>query len=618
MVLELVGSRLIAPFFGNNLFAWTSIIGVIMAALAAGYYWGGRAADKNPSLERLSLYIIYAAVYLVALPRLTTVIYPAGVFLGIKYGALLSALILLAVPSFFLGTVSPYAVKVSAKKMDKLGSSAGDLYALSTVGSIVGVFLSGFVLIPTFSLNSIIYGLALTCLYAAYCANPVKKKIIPLAIILFASAVLIAVMSMKTTSSALFFPNYSVIYERDTPYNHVAVLDSPNGSRRVLSFGIGEQTAIDTKTGESLNHYTHFIDLSLLLKPTAPKTLFLGGGGSAMPTSFHRRFPTMKIDVVDIDPEVNKAAQKYFNATPDENLRFHDEDARMFLRKTDEKYDIVVWDLFSDGGSIPFHTDTQEYFNELSTHLTDDGVLAINIISAVEGPASGILTANVKTLKTILPNVYVFPIDFIPARPQNVIVIATKQKNNYDLNDWLKKASEQATTPTGNLTIYALSLRTNPLDLDNAPILTDQNSPHDALMSEVLTSYRQEMPKTCFSVGICIDTEIVKTPEKQQLGLMNRGPYWWMNHETGMLFPMNNPTTGPFWMKNMRMPIDIIWIGENSRVVGITSEAQPCEKEPCQLYYPPAPYKWALEAPPGYAKKHNLQEGAQIQLPDQN
>jgi predicted membrane-bound spermidine synthase len=179
MSFEIVGSRMLGPYVGTSMFAWTSIIGVILLSLSIGYYWGGRIADMRPRADILSLFIFIAGLFLI----ITVLI--KGLILetltrsidNIHIVSVIASLILFTVPSVLLGMVSPFAVRIKMKSVEKSGSTVGNLYSISTIGSIVGVFLTGFYLIPNYKISHIIMVLAIILFATALFLNGVYRFI---------------------------------------------------------------------------------------------------------------------------------------------------------------------------------------------------------------------------------------------------------------------------------------------------------------------------------------------------------------------------------------------------------------------------------------------------------
>lgn len=179
MAFEIVGSRMLGPFVGTSMFAWTSIIGVILLSLSFGYYWGGRIADMRPRADILSLFIFIAALFIFVTvflkePVLQILLNSID---NIHVVSLMASFILFAIPSLLLGMVSPFAVRIKMKSVEQSGSTVGNLYAISTVGSIVGVFLAGFYLIPTFKISHILMMLAVVLIAVSLYLNGVYRFI---------------------------------------------------------------------------------------------------------------------------------------------------------------------------------------------------------------------------------------------------------------------------------------------------------------------------------------------------------------------------------------------------------------------------------------------------------
>lgn len=186
MALEILGSRLLQPVFGSSvLFVWGSLIGVVLSALSAGYYLGGELADVKPDFQVLSVVIFGAGLFIIGLPAVAPLVLDLIVKLnlGDRYSPLLASTLLLGLPSLLLGMVSPFAIRLATKSFRKLGKVSGNLYALSTLGSIAGTFLTVFVLIPEFGVNRIILSLGVTLLIVAFLGLHFRLKVFVLLIL---------------------------------------------------------------------------------------------------------------------------------------------------------------------------------------------------------------------------------------------------------------------------------------------------------------------------------------------------------------------------------------------------------------------------------------------------
>ena len=179
--LEIVASRILAPYFGNSVYVWGSLISVFLLALSIGYWLGGVLADRRPSLGTLALVLITAAVFILVLPL---VYLPVGRFvselnLEFRFSVLVISVLFFLVPSVLMGMVSPFAIKLSATALEEIGRTSGRVYAISTLGSISGALAVSFFLIEWFGtrvivvvLGLVLLALSLICMiYDKKCAN---------------------------------------------------------------------------------------------------------------------------------------------------------------------------------------------------------------------------------------------------------------------------------------------------------------------------------------------------------------------------------------------------------------------------------------------------------------
>lgn len=319
MALELLGSRLLAPVFGNSIFVWGSLIGVVLAALSAGYYLGGKLADLKPDFRILSILIFAAGLLVIGLPALAPPLFDAIVKLNIgdRYSPLLATTALLGAPSLLLGMVSPYAIRLAAKSFEKLGRASGNLYALSTLGSIVGTFFTVFVLIPEFGVNKILLALGVTLLVVAFLGLGSRMKIFVLLILLVLPVAAPYLVSRRLTVAAYTLALGDTVYETDTPYHHLVVADAYDPAHqsyvRYLILDDNLHSAMDLKNPDrTVFEYTDYFNLGFLLNPNINRVLFIGGGGFTGPKAFLTNDPNVTVDVAEIDPEVIRVAEVYF------------------------------------------------------------------------------------------------------------------------------------------------------------------------------------------------------------------------------------------------------------------------------------------------------------------
>lgn len=447
MILELAASRILAPFFGTNTFIWTSLIGIILGCLSIGYWLGGKYADRNPSIKVLANVILGAAffvgiIYLFNLPVLDFI---ENNFKDVRIGAILGTILLFAVPSILLGMVSPYAAKLRIVVLDNSGATIGKLYSFSTMGSIVGTFLAGFFLIPTLGTQRIIVivGITLLLLSVLISMSFYNSKVL---LLLF---FLIGCLYMGNLNKA--------VIDVDTQYSRTWIFDGEDEftgrKARYLFQDRASSSAmfLDDKK-ELVFEYTKAYDLAFHFQPKAKTTLMIGGAAYSYPKYFLDKYPVATMDVVEIDPKITSIAKKYFGLKDNPNLSIFHLDGRIFLNNTNKKYDVVFGDAFKSWNSLPFHLCTKEAMSKIYDALNPEGVLLINVISAIDGEKGKFLRSEYYTCKEVFPQVYVIPIQSKEAtEPQNIMIVALKSKtvpsfvseddeiNKYLKSVWMKK-----------------------------------------------------------------------------------------------------------------------------------------------------------------------------------
>ncbi|MAM42482.1 MAG: hypothetical protein CMO13_04030 [Thaumarchaeota archaeon] len=423
MALELLGSRLLAPYYGSTLFVWGSLIGITLTGLSAGYSWGGKKSDTKASYQTFSLLIFIAGSYALLTTLLSADILKMILVLkiGDMYGPLLSSAVFLLIPTFLLGAVTPFAIKLSAKSLQTIGQTTGNLYSLSTLGSIFGTFATTFMLVPILGVNVILYSISSILIISSVIG--ITKQIKFIAIILIAISIHSAVVVQP--------PVAGVIFEKDTLYHKILVHDDSVNNIRTLILDNNFHSAMDLNNPERIVYeYTKFFHLGLLFVDEPNNVLFIGGGGFSAPKKFFVDYPEMIVNVVEIDQEVVNVGSEFFAVPEDERLKISTNDGRIFLRNTNEKYNIIILDAY-DKSYVPFHLMTREFNELVYEHLTEDGVFISNIITSIEGNSADLFLAEIKTMKSVFPNVYIYPVVSDQQTViQNVIVVAHKQEDS--------------------------------------------------------------------------------------------------------------------------------------------------------------------------------------------
>ncbi len=432
MAVEMVGARLLAPYVGTSAVVWAGVIGVMLAFLACGAWLGGKWADRR--LDRRTLALILAASGLGCMLAAA-----AGGFVAdavtrrvnsLYVAAVACSAAVFAVPAVFFGMIGPYVTRLRLADLEHAGATVGRLAALSTSGSILGTFLGGFVLISYFPSRAILWGMAAVLLLLSLLHAP-RCPWARVALLLFA-----------LTSAALSLPSDA---RNDAPppltesaCNSLRIWDDVYKNRpvRLLATdpGHAQSGMILDDPADLCFTYTRYYRLGPLLFPRARSILMLGGGGYSVPKwllAGRSGLPSdFRLTVVELDPAMTALARRWFALPDDPRLRIVHEDARTFLRRNDQAYDLVLVDVFTSQYSVPFHMGTVEAARELRRAVGDDGVLLMNVISAASGPDGRLLQGIRGALASAFAEVHIYCAGY-PDQPeimQNVILLALPGK----------------------------------------------------------------------------------------------------------------------------------------------------------------------------------------------
>ena len=434
MVLEMAGSRVVAPYMGTSLVVWTSLIGVIMFSLTLGYWLGGVVSDRRPEASLLANIIGAAAVVVIVVgfaanPLLSAL---ASGVRNIYAASVAASALLFSVPSVLLGMVSPFIVRLAMHSVVSSGGTVGKFSAMSSAGSILGTFLGGFVLISFFSSRTILFIVAFILGVVSMLLRGRAPKTPPILIAL--AAVALGVLSETagpSEVSALFMKPEGVTI--NTHYNTIRVMEraalGTDLKIRILQTDpMGAQSLMFVDRPNDLySDYTKFYDLAFHYKPDIKNVLMLGGGGYCVPKHISATRPDVAVDVVELDPGITDTAREYFALTDRPGQRIFHEDARMFLNRESAsgelKYDAVFEDVFGSSYNIPFHMTTAECMKNIRAMLSDDGVFIVNIISSIDGELfSGIYSGIAEAFPTVMIYPATYP-NSIGTR-QNIMIVA--------------------------------------------------------------------------------------------------------------------------------------------------------------------------------------------------
>lgn len=388
MMLELLGSRLLAPVFGTTLHVWSALITVTLAALALGYALGGRLAERAPGLAAIERILAVAAVGTIGADLLAPVAasaYP----LGLVAGPVVAAAGLLGPPLVALGMVTPLAIATAADRRS-VGRSAGNLGALATVGSLAGSLTVGLLLVPYVSVHTALAAtaglLALGPLaYAALRARP--------GVGLAALATLAASAALVRTGNDphVLYKGESLPVTAAAPSSYGDfVVTERAGTRSLMLNGVVQGSLRDDRP-ESL--YVYGLARLASLRGV-PRTMLIWGLGAGLLARTMAE-AGVSVTVVEIDPAAERLARAHFGLPS--TVRVVIGDARTETRRLGERYDVVVLDAFA-GDAPPWHLLTREALAEAAARVAPGGVLALNFVGATDGPAARATSAIVATL----------------------------------------------------------------------------------------------------------------------------------------------------------------------------------------------------------------------------
>lgn len=450
MVLEMTGARVLAPHVGTSAIVWTSIIGIVLAFLAAGAWAGGKYADRHLSARGLSAVLAGAALgcgisafFHVSIGTLIT-----SHIQNLYVEALLAAIAIFALPAFFFGMITPYVIRLRIAKIDTAGATVGRIYALSTTGSILGTFLGGFLLISFFSSTSILWGTACSMIILSIINSGYKVwfKICMLAIFLF--------LAWQDHEYGIWLAEKGIRNIIESPYNSIRITEGTNNGRshvRLISTDPGyAQSGMLINAPEQLYFdYTKFYALGPKYVPDAKSILMLGGGGYSVPKWLLAGKSAIRKDfnlkVVEIDPEMTKIAKKYFALPEDDRLEIIHEDARAFLNRQKDKFDLIFMDVFNSHYSIPFQMGTEEAIKAVKNALAPDGALVMNIISAINGEKGRLFQAIWQNLRKYfnIVNVYCVNLPQNSDKIQNLMIVASDRALQRDIENYLTSKAIQ-------------------------------------------------------------------------------------------------------------------------------------------------------------------------------
>jgi spermidine synthase len=491
LIIELVAGRIMAPLIGVSLYTWTSIIGVVLAGISLGNYIGGKLADRFASRRMLG--ILFLVSGLAALSVLYTASAlanykgPSSLPLILRIVSLTGAIFFL--PSCVLGTISPLLVKLTLRDLTRSGDVVGKIYAVSTAGSIVGTFATGFYLVSLFGTRTIMLGVGLTCFLLAILFGDwpgrrhgrVGALSVPILLLLAVGAGGYQIVSRGILSSDCL---------RETNYYCIKVLDQTVDGEPVkalvLDHLVHSYNAIGKPERLTYSYEFTYAALTEYLVRRRPDqrlhTLSIGGGGYTFPQYIRARYPGSLADVIEIDPQVTRTAVEHLGLEPAGTIRTINMDARLAIEQmpSDQVYDLVFGDAFN-GYAVPYHLTTKEFNDHVKAHLAPDGIYMLNIIDGRKGEFA---RSEARTLRETFPYVAALPVNENYSDLWGNLWVLVGSSTPIDRDAYLA-ATQVAPRPDITRHLWDGDQLSDFMSQGRSVLLTDEYAPVDNLLAPV-------------------------------------------------------------------------------------------------------------------------------------
>lgn len=475
LATEITASRLLAPYFGSSTIVWANLIGIVLAALALGYWLGGRLADRRPEPPLLGYIVLGAAICVAVIP------FAAKPFLdltvegldtasaGAVIGSFLAVLLLCAPPVVLLGMVSPFAIRLAVASIATAGAVAGRLYALSTAGSLLGTFLPALVLIPAIGTQRTFLVIA-AVLAASSCFLLGARYLV----------VAGALAALLVVPPGAIKAEEGLIHEETSYHQYIGVVERPDGRRLLhLNEGVAVHSVWRPDSVLTGGVWDAFLALPPLLGRPLERVAILGNAGGTTARALGVYYPAAEVDGVELDPAVSRVGRRYFGMDENARLTVHDADARPFLRSSDERYDLIVVDAYRQP-YVPFYLATREFFRLVRDRLAPGGIVALNVAAVPDDKR--LVAAVGGTLAAEFPQVVAWP----ALRFNTIVLGLTEPLSREEMARRLAKGPRDLASIRRLLARDAL-----PLEVSARP-WTDDRAPVEWLTDRMIISYAVE------------------------------------------------------------------------------------------------------------------------------
>jgi len=491
LAVELSASRLLGNYFGSSNLVWAVIIGLILIYLSVGYSIGGKWADRSPKYETFFVLLIWAALFIGVIPLASRPIlqFASSAFDHMQFaamiGSFLSVLLLFSIPITLLGTASPFAIRLALENKKETGQIAGRIYALSTVGSFIGTFIPVLILIPTIgtyrTFISISLFLIFVCLIGIWATVSLRKMIIYLWMPFL--LLILSIIGLRGFDKQA----QGIIFEKESAYNYIQVQQINDYHILRLNEGQGIHSIFHPTQTDFHSYWEQvlsapFFNPAPIDQDQIERIAILGLAGGTSANQIRIAFPQTIVDGYEIDREIINAGFDYFGLK-DDLLNIYIEDARWGITHNDYKYQVINVDAYNPP-YIPWHLTTQEFFSEIYNHLSDEGVLVINVARVSE--ERELLDSLFRTINSVFPSTYIID---LPGT-FNSMIFATKSvtSENNLIENYFDLMSKTDSHP-----LILSTLETTILNLQSPPseglIFTDDKAPVERITNSMILKF---------------------------------------------------------------------------------------------------------------------------------
>ena len=478
MALEIVAFRIVGRSFGTALRETTTVIAVFMLVMSVGYFAGGRIGDRWPRAQSLCLVLMAAGLTILLVPQLDAMLTDriAGTSWTSMH-AFAATTVLFAVPTFLLSAVSPIAVRLFAVSTTHSGSVAGSISALSTIGSVGGSVLTAFVLVDALgSMNLTV--LLLGCVALALAA--VVSLVTPSLRFRTATVAVAVVAALGVSLSSSRFRSVPetagtrVLFQRDSQYHSVTVVERRGPLRDLwIDHALQSRLFVNDPNLRALM-YEEYKHVAKLARPELRRMLVIGLGGGTSVRQFTTFYPEVTAEAVEIDPLIVTAAERFFGVQQSDRLRIHVGDGRAYLRAAAGPYDLITIDAYTRGrygSTVPAHLVTREFFTEVSSKLSEQGIAHFHSYAPRDSPFT---RAMYKTMAAVFPSVVILG--------DTELLASRTPIDTYKAGLIERAAAIRARIPQIDQRIGTLTA-TAP-EVGDVPVLTDDFAPVDMLLRD--------------------------------------------------------------------------------------------------------------------------------------